>query len=520
MVGLLLCLYLPPGFKLFEAGGLFLLSETFSKTINISLLGRTVFLCGITTLISLFLGGLLAFLFSRTDLPGKTLFLAFFLLPGMVPSSIHALSWSRLISNDSILVGLVSALGLTAAPLTGSSGFITTIWVLAISYYPIALLLLTVGFINWDYRNHEAALLHGRPLRAHLFIQGRYFSLYLLIAGLLVFLLTFSDFAVPDLFQTNVYATEIFIQLAAYQDTQKALAVSLPPLFLALILMIALIRLVRRIPLAATDGRRKIAPTLSMNSMKWPMLFLVTGLACLPVILPTSQLIFMTKGFEVVQRAFQAVWQDLITGAIIASLVTLFMVIMAFFIAYCSNRRIKPVGQWVHILSVAAFALPSSLLGLAMILFWNQAGWRGWWYSSGLVLFLAFAGRWFPLLLEMVSAGWRQVSPAQEEAAFASSGSWWRSMYRVLLPQMRPGLVGAFLLGFIFCFNELNLAVLLAPPGVSTLPLRIFSTVHYGPDSLLAAMCLLQVAFLFLPTVAALWFLRTMWKRKMGSSHA
>ena len=520
MVGLLLFLYLPPGFKLFEAGGLFLVSENFSETINIALLGRTVFLCGITTLISLFLGGLLAFLFSRTDLPGRTLYLAFFLLPGMVPSSIHALSWSRLISNDSVLVSLVSSLGLTTAPLTGLSGIFATIWVLAISYYPIALLLITVGFINWDYRNHEAALLHGRPVRAHVMIQGRYFLLYLLAAGLLVFLLTFSDFAVADLFQTNVYATEIFIQLAAYQNTQKALAVSLPPLILALVMMIALVRLVRRIPLAATDGRRKMAPTLSLNKMKWLIFSLVIGLAFLLVILPTSQLIFMTKGFEVIQRAFVAVWQDLLTGAIIAILVTLFMVVLAFFLAYCCHRRIRPAGQWVHVMSVAAFALPSSLLGLAMILFWNQAGWRGWWYSSGMVLFLAFAGRWFPLLFEMVSAGWRQVSPAQEEAAFACSGSWWRSMYRVLLSQMRPGLVGASLLGFIFCFNELNLAVLLAPPGVSTLPLRIFSTVHYGPDSLLAAMCLLQVAFLLLPTMGALWFLRSIWKRKMEPNHA
>ena len=64
------------------------------------------------------------------------------------------------------------------------------------------------------------------------------------------------------------------------------------------------------------------------------------------------------------------------------------------------------------------------------------------------------------------------------------------------------------LLAFIFSFNELTMMVLVSPPGVSTLPVRLFSTVHYGPDSLLAALSLWQVIFLLLPVSLLVWLIR------------
>jgi ABC-type Fe3+ transport system permease subunit len=109
-----------------------------------------------------------------------------------------------------------------------------------------------------------------------------------------------------------------------------------------------------------------------------------------------------------------------------------------------------------------------------------------------------------PVSLEILHSGWRQVGPAQEEAAHANGIAWGAALYRVLLPQLRPALLSAFLLTTVLVFNELTLVTLLAPPGMSTLPLRVFQTVHYGPETLLAAICLWHIVFLVVPAAALL----------------
>ena len=45
------------------------------------------------------------------------------------------------------------------------------------------------------------------------------------------------------------------------------------------------------------------------------------------------------------------------------------------------------------------------------------------------------------------------------------------------MPQMRLGIVGAWLMAFVLAFGELGVSILVAPPGEATLPIRIY-TIH------------------------------------------
>src|SRR5262249_42406982 len=91
---------------------------------------------------------------------------------------------------------------------------------------------------------------------------------------------------------------------------------------------------------------------------------------------------------------------------------------------------------------------------------------------------------------------------------FAHGVGWLTTVGRILLPQLLPAAAVAFLLTFIFAFNDLTLVTLLSPPGFSTVPLRIFQTVHYGPDSLLAGICLWQALVLAVPISLLAWAAR------------
>ncbi|MCD8483639.1 MAG: hypothetical protein LR015_13885 [Verrucomicrobia bacterium] len=55
--------------------------------------------------------------------------------------------------------------------------------------------------------------------------------------------------------------------------------------------------------------------------------------------------------------------------------------------------------------------------------------------------------------------------------------------WRVVLPQLRPGLIAAWLTTFIVCMRELVASILLLPPGTDTTATFIFNQFEQGDIS-------------------------------------
>jgi iron(III) transport system permease protein len=56
---------------------------------------------------------------------------------------------------------------------------------------------------------------------------------------------------------------------------------------------------------------------------------------------------------------------------------------------------------------------------------------------------------------------------------------------------MRRRAIGlAWLLSTLVAFGELSATILVLPPGMPTLPVRIFGLLHYGVEDQVAAICL------------------------------
>ena len=72
-------------------------------------------------------------------------------------------------------------------------------------------------------------------------------------------------------------------------------------------------------------------------------------------------------------------------------------------------------------------------------------------------------------------------------------------MTRIVLPQVRLGLLVAWVIVFTLAFGELGASVLVTPPGESTLPIRIYTLIANAPPSQVAALALLQLAVIFCP---------------------
>ena len=455
------------------------------------LFGKSVLLSLAVSLTDLIIGGVLAYVLLRVRLIFRFPLLALFTIPLFIPSYIHALSWSRLLIDAG-----------------NTEDIVITYWVLTASYYPVALLLACLGLLRWDRRFQEAAELYTSPQSAWWGIQWRFLRSYLLLAGVLIFFLVFSDFSVPDLFQVHVYSTEIFIQLSAYLDTEAAIIASLPPLILGGVILVGVIRVLRRMQLGLPDGRQRFLVLKDAGLLQWPLLLLALLLLFVLVLLPLGNLVALVGSPGVIVKALTMTWQDMLVSVVISILATLVALGLGVFVAYAVSRQLAPGVNGFRFLSLMMLILPAALLALGYINLWNQGAMADVLYSTGIVLVVALGVRALPICTESMNIAWRHISPFQEQAVYMISGSPFAAFMNVLLPQIKNALLVTGLLIFIFLFNEVSMYVLLAPPGISTLPLRIFSTVHYGPDSLVAAMCLLQITILSVPGGILFWFSR------------
>jgi len=75
-------------------------------------------------------------------------------------------------------------------------------------------------------------------------------------------------------------------------------------------------------------------------------------------------------------------------------------------------------------------------------------------------------------------------------------------MGRIVLPQIRLGLLAVWVVSMILAFGEVGTSILVAPPGESTLPIRVYTLIANAPPGHAAALALLQSAVILGPLVA------------------
>jgi iron(III) transport system permease protein len=151
---------------------------------------------------------------------------------------------------------------------------------------------------------------------------------------------------------------------------------------------------------------------------------------------------------------------------------------------------------------IVIFAVPSTVLGIGIIGLWNRPGFLGDVYTSQAIIVVAYLARFVPVVALILAASVRQVPASFEEAAEVSGASWPRTFARIILPQLRTGLAAAWVVAFIFAFGELGTTILVAPPGESTLPIRVYTLIANTPSSEVAALALMQVGVILVPLVA------------------
>jgi putative spermidine/putrescine transport system permease protein len=148
-------------------------------------------------------------------------------------------------------------------------------------------------------------------------------------------------------------------------------------------------------------------------------------------------------------------------------------------------------GAFILSLELALGASTAAIiLGVLAALF--VARQRG--QASGLLQSLFMAPLVFPTLASLQS-----FDPTLEEAGQSLGASPLQTFFRITLPLIWPGVLSGWLFAFIVSFGELNTALFLTGPGVTTLPIEIFSYLQFeGSQLVIAAASTLQVGMILL----------------------
>jgi putative spermidine/putrescine transport system permease protein len=99
-----------------------------------------------------------------------------------------------------------------------------------------------------------------------------------------------------------------------------------------------------------------------------------------------------------------------------------------------------------------------------------------------------------PWVVRLCLASLTNHDRAAEEAAGSLGAGPLTVIWRVTLPAMRAGIVAAALFAFVISFENLELALFLTSPGVTTLPVAVLQYLEYHIDPLVSAVAVAQIA--------------------------
>jgi iron(III) transport system permease protein len=507
IAGLLLCFVaLPLGLLLPQAGAWERAMDQGDAALH------TLLLCLGTAGFALGMGIPVGIALSRFKLPAALS--AAVVLPYAIPPYVTTLAWVQLANpTNGLLTGL---LPLNIYTLWGM------IWVLGLHLSPFVALSVRDALGRLDPALEEAARMSGASPRRVLWDVTVPMLLPALIAATgFVISAAAASFGVPYLLSAAaqepvpVLTTRIYQALELSPSAGHPLAVGLALALLVLgVGLPSLLGLLRggRSYAGAKPGRvlpQVQRPLITAGVALW--LALAVGLPLGSVVVTSLQASF---GAGIAPENLSLVhWQrllgdDRLPGALLRSIglgvaSASGALLVGALIGHAAERSPSRATRALAALARAPYAVPGTVLALALILAWSQ--------EIRLILFerltltlalsdtvwilgLAYGIKFLALPLDSSRAALASLHPSLEEAARISGAGWGRTLWDVTLPLLGPALRTAWFLVFLPCFCEMTLSILLRGPRTAVVGTLLFDLQSYSDPQAAAVLALVVAA--------------------------
>jgi iron(III) transport system permease protein len=487
---------------------------------------NTVTVAVAATLMAVVFGFVMAWILSRTNVPGRAALEQLMALPYYVTPLMGALAWSligspsggflnqvwRALGGDGHLIDMTTSYGIA--------------WVMALFEGSVAFVMIGAVMKSMDPALEEASQVLGAGrLRTMLRITLPLVLPGVLGAAIFVFaemLGSFSAALVLGLPNRFYVVTTAMYQLVSQYPPQfpraAAMGVSLFAVMFAMVY--AYRRVVSRGNYVTITGKAFRPRVMAVGRLRWPLFAVCAAYLGVAVVLPILALLYAS-----VQRlatAFpkagnftlenyrtalsldavrSALWNSLLLGVSTASLGVLIMGFLAWMIY---RSRLPGVGVIEYVLMFPQ-AVPRLVFAFGMLWAWLIFPIPV--YGTLWLLLIAYLTVFLPLGLRTISGVILQIDRSLEESAQMCGASWSYRLRTVTMPLLRPGLIAAWLLLFIASVRELGASILLMGPQSKVITPAIVESWFSTSTELTAAMALLQtlavaVALVLLFTVA------------------
>ncbi len=471
-------------------------------------------------IVSTVLGGSIAWLVVRTDLPGRHFFHRAFMLPMFYSVILGIIGWIMLAEQSA---GYVNVLW---RYLTGSSGHVVSIysfpgmvWVMGLFYMPLALTISANSLERGDVSLDEAAAVAG----ASSWQRFRSITLPMaspgfLAAALFVFALSLEHFATPAFLGTQIHfgtlAYDIFLLNRGY-PTSPAQGAVVALLLIALTTMGLLVyrRMTRREErYVSVSGKGQRPQLIQLGRWRWVVfsvllvVFFVTIVAPIGAVVLRAFMQVRTSSFLSADFGFgnflalttsgnfvQSLRNSLILSVASAVICTALGIFLGHWII---RRKSRATAVADYIVSLP-LGIPGIVFGVGML--WAFVGTPL--YLTLWILMLAYVIRYAVYGVRNLSAGMSQLDPALEEAAMVSGATRIGSTRWITAPLLKGAMASSWLLVFLLVFQELSATIILYGPTSSTLSIDIFNELDSGFYGQASALAMVQLGIVVLLVV-------------------
>ena len=451
--------------------------------------------------LALLIGGAMAWLVVRTDMPLKETISNWAVVPYILPSWTLALAWISLFKNDRIggEKGIVSALTGFEPPDWFAYGLFPITITLALHYFPFAFLLIGGALRNIDAQLEESASLVGAGRLAII----RRITIPLIVPSIMAaFLLSFArglgTFGTPAFLggpvREFVLSTSLYGNLIGQRPGLGYLA-ALVMIVIGMFVLYMDHRMVgARKSFVTVAGKGARLGLIELGRWRWALagfiLFFLFSVIVVPLVALAIDTVMLIPGVFSWENLTLHYWIGeasysigLGTGEagilknpqILSALKNTFSLAFVVAVVTCLigilvgyaivKRRGTFISKCLDQISFLPYLIPSIALGATLLaMFAVPRGPIPSLHGSFLLLVIVCSISALPYAVKAGISAMRQIGGELEEAALMAGAGWWTRMRKIIVPIQKSTYFAGMLLPFISVTRELSLVILLVTP--------------------------------------------------------
>ena len=428
---------------------------------------------------------------------------------------VGALAWLILASPNA---GLLNVLARDLFGVTGPILNVMTptgvILVMALYNVPYAYMTVSAALKGMDPSMEEASYLNGAGTFATAVkVTFPVVRPSIVSAFFFVFVLTCGTFSIPAALGGTqampFLAVDIYRSVATFPLNYSRAAAIGTLLFWISLIGVAFYRYASRaatrfVTVTARGYRMRM---VRLRGWRVPAMLLILAYVTMAIILPYLALLYVAftrftsstildasftlENFQSVVGSV-AVRQSIGNTLLISILAPTICVLLGVVLAYAIRRLRVRGGGVLDYIAMFPIAVPGIVFGTGI--FWTYLMTPA--YGTIWILVIAFVASYIPFAYRMIDTSIIQIDKSLEEASSVCGASHLRTAWQMTFKLIRPGILSAWILVFIFSVREISAAILLASPSNKVLSVMSWDYLEFGNVQNAAIIGLLQTLIL------------------------